>query len=57
MGRQKKKVPEKKTNVLRVMLTPADRAAIDKAAKKNNMETSTWVRLLVLEFISKDKKK
>ncbi len=56
MGRNKKDMPDKKTNILRVMLTAADRMAIDAAAKRNHMETSTWVRLTILEKIKNDEK-
>jgi hypothetical protein len=39
------------------MLTDGERAEIDKAAKKDGLETSTWVRLRVLELAREKSKK
>jgi hypothetical protein len=49
-GRPPKPDAEKRTNMLRTMLTDEERAEIDDAAKRDGLETSTWVRLRVLEF-------
>lgn len=48
MGRKPKPPGEKKTNVLRIMLTEADRITLDKAARKAGLDTSTWARLRLL---------
>jgi hypothetical protein len=48
-----KRPSDKMINMLRVMLTERDRAAIDKAAKAANLDTSTWVRVKILELIRK----
>lgn len=53
MGRKPKKPADKKSNCLRVMLTEKDRAAIDRAAAANEMDTSTFVRTRILELIRK----
>lgn len=57
MGRKPKKPADKKTNVLKVMMTEGDRAAIEKEAAVNGMEASTWVRLKILEIVRKSAKK
>jgi hypothetical protein len=38
------------------MLTEEERSEIDAAAKRDGMETSTWVRLRVLELARRRKK-
>jgi hypothetical protein len=55
MGRKPKPPGEKKVNTLRVMLTEQERAVMDDAAKKANLETSTFVRAKILEMIRKSK--
>jgi hypothetical protein len=55
MGRKPKKPADKKSNCLRVMLTPAERAAIEKAAAAAGMEASTYVRTQILELIRRRK--
>ena len=55
MGRRKKKPAEKRTNTLHVKLTNAERAELDDAAKADDMDTSTFVRRIVLEFVRKQK--
>jgi hypothetical protein len=49
-GRPPKREAEKRTNMLRTMLTDGERAEIDEAANKVGLETSTWVRLRMLEL-------
>jgi len=39
------------------MLTEEERAEIDAAAKRDGLETSTWVRLRVLELAREKSKK
>ena len=53
MGRKPRLPGKKKTNVLRVLLAENDRAALDKAAEKAGLDTSTWVRVKILELIRK----
>lgn len=52
MGRKPTKPENRKTNVLRILLTEKDRARLDKEAKKNNLDTSTWARMKLLELVS-----
>lgn len=54
MGRKPKPAGEKKTSVLRILLTEKDRVALDKAAKKVNLDTSTWARMKLLELLKAD---
>jgi uncharacterized protein (DUF1778 family) len=58
-GRPKKPPEEARTDVLRIRLTEAERAAIDEAAQSRGLETSTWARseLLRLAGFKRIKKK
>ncbi len=43
-GRPRKTDDAKRENFLRIRLTDAERAALDEAARKRELETSTWAR-------------
>jgi len=47
-GRPKKPEGEVKDNVLRIRLTPDERARLDDAAQLHGEETSTWARQMLL---------
>lgn len=47
-GRPKKPEGEVKANVLRIRLTPEQRARLDAAAQAYGEETSTWARDMLL---------
>jgi hypothetical protein len=47
-GRPKKHDDDRKDDVLRVRLTPAQREGINAAAARGGLDASTWVRLLAL---------
>lgn len=53
MGRKPKPPGEKKTNVLRILLTEKDRLALDKAAAKAGLDTSTWARIKLMQGLGK----
>jgi hypothetical protein len=53
MGRPKKPEGEVKNNVLRIRLTPAERAQLDRAAEAQGEDTSTWARALLMRAASK----
>lgn len=48
-GRPPKSAAEKRGNVLRILLTEAERRALEKAAKVKTLETSTWARMVLLD--------
>jgi len=50
MGRPKKPPGEAKTSVLRIRLSPAERAALDAAAQARGEEVSTWARAELLRL-------
>lgn len=56
MGRKPLKPNERKTDVLRIMLTKKDRATLDKAARKNRLDTSTWARMKLMELAEEELK-
>ncbi len=47
-GRPKKPEGEVKNNVLRIRLTPAERAILNKTAQTCRQDTSTWARVALL---------
>jgi uncharacterized protein (DUF1778 family) len=47
-GRRPKKTGERLDAELRIRLTPEQRAAIDAAAKKSVLESSTWARSILV---------
>jgi hypothetical protein len=47
-GRPKKPEGEARDNILRVRLTDAERAEIDRAAQGKGLESSTWARFELL---------
>ena len=49
-GRPKKPEGEARVNVLRIRLTPAERAALDRAASARGEEVSTWARSELLRL-------
>jgi hypothetical protein len=51
MGRKKKKPADKRTEYIRVMLTAAEKAEIEKFAIAAGMDVGTWVRVKSLELI------
>jgi uncharacterized protein (DUF1778 family) len=48
IGRPRKPEGEVKNNVLRIRLTPDERAQLDRAAQSRGGETSTWAREILL---------
>jgi CRISPR/Cas system-associated protein Csm6 len=48
MARPKKPEGEVRENILRIRLTDAERAALDREAKARGEETSTWARRTLL---------
>lgn len=48
MARPKKPKADNRTNVLRIRLTPQERAQLDEAAKLSGLESSTWARFELL---------
>jgi len=48
VGRPKKTEKEQRDNVLRIRLTASERHIIDNAATKNHLDTSAWVRSIIL---------
>ena len=48
-GRPPKAESDKRGNVLRILLTEAERRALEKAAKVKTLEVSTWARMVLLE--------
>jgi hypothetical protein len=52
-GRPKKPEGEVRENVLRIRLTDSERAQLDRAAKSQDEETSTWARLELLMLAKK----
>ena len=50
MARPKKPEGEVRENVLRIRLTPAERAALDGAAAARGQEVSTWARAELLRL-------
>jgi hypothetical protein len=53
MGRPPLKVSERRANILRIRLSPAERKQLDAAARSNGLDTSTWARqqLLAVEEV------
>jgi len=49
-GRPRKPENESRENFLRIRLTEAERAVLDDAAKKKELETSTWARSELLQL-------
>ena len=49
-GRPKKTDAEKRTNVLRILLTEAERRLLEKTAKAKTLDVSTWARMMLLEM-------
>ena len=47
-GRPKKAKKDQRENILRIRLTASERQLIDSAAKKNHLDTSAWVRSVIL---------
>ena len=47
---------ETRTNVLRIRLTKAERAALDGAAEAQDQDTSTWARQRLLALVRRTKK-
>ena len=48
MGRPKKPEGEVRENILRVRLTPHERAILDREAQARGEDTSTWARRTLL---------
>lgn len=53
MARPRKPDGEQRENVLRIRLTPEERAAIDAAAKAKGLDTSTYARMELLALAKK----
>ncbi len=54
-GRPKKAETERKTSILRICLTPAERQAIEAAAQAEYMDMSVWARAAILRAAEKNK--
>jgi uncharacterized protein (DUF1778 family) len=52
-GRPKKEAGSRLDAELRIRLTPEQRKAIDAAAKKNLLESSTWARTVLIREAEK----
>lgn len=48
IGRPKKDKKDQRENILRIRLTASERQIIDTAAQKNHLDTSAWVRSIIL---------
>ena len=57
MGRPKKPEGEVRENFLRIRLTDAERAALDRTAQAHGEETSTWARAVLLALAETPRKK
>ncbi len=55
-GRPKKPQAERKTNVLRVCLTPVERQIIEAAARYERRDTSAWARSVLVREAEKTNK-
>ena len=53
-GRPPKAEKDKRGNVLRILLTEAERKSLDKAAKQKTLEVSTWARMILLDAATGD---
>lgn len=53
-GRPAKADEDRRTYVLQVKLTPAERAQVEAAAKRSNAEMSTWARAVLLTQSAKN---
>jgi hypothetical protein len=47
-GRPPKAKADKRTNVLRILLTKAERKSLDDAAAQKSLDVSAWARLVLL---------
>ena len=47
-GQAEKKPADRRSNVLRIRLTQAERSAVEKAAGKEWLDASTWARRVLL---------
>jgi uncharacterized protein (DUF1778 family) len=50
MARPAKSKAERRTNTLRIRLTPAERKVLDAAANTKTLDTSTWARAELLQL-------
>jgi hypothetical protein len=50
MTRPKKPKADRRTDTLRIRLTPAERKALDAAADARTLDTSTWARAELLQL-------
>lgn len=50
-GRPPKPPDERRANVLRILLTDAERDALNKLATSKGLDTSTWARTILLELL------
>jgi hypothetical protein len=48
-GRPPKAKSERRSNVLRILLTEAERKILDKIAKTKTLDVSTWARMVLLD--------
>jgi hypothetical protein len=55
-GRPKKAVGDTRRNVLRIVLTDDERAALDRAARSRTLGTSTWARSALLDLAKRMEK-
>ncbi len=54
VGRPKKSKKDQRDNVLRIRLTATERHIIDVVAQKNHLDTSAWVRSIILNEAEKN---
>jgi hypothetical protein len=54
-GRPKKAAGQARGNVLRIRLTAAERAQLDRAAEANALATSAWARSALLALAKKSR--
>jgi hypothetical protein len=50
MGRPPLNAAERRTNVLRIRLSTAEREQLDSVARSHGLDTSTWARQQLLAF-------
>ena len=53
IGRPKKAKKEQRENILRIRLTASERHIIDAAAQRNHLDSSSWVRSIILTTAEK----
>jgi hypothetical protein len=57
MARPKKPAGEARKNVLRILLTEEERAALEEAARSKSLNVSAWARSVLLALAKRMKEK